>query len=409
MSPPATAAAPPEERRIVYLLAAVQFANVLDFMMVNPLGPRLARALHVGAADLPTIMGCYTAAASVSGVLGLFFLDRFDRRKALVVCLFGLAVGTFLGGLATDFATLVATRILAGLFGGPATSLTMAILADTVPVARRGQSMGVVMGGFAVASVLGVPAGLWLANLGSWRIPFFAVSVAILGACIAAMKVLPPLSAHLGRVRPRVVEGLVRLVRSPGVLLSMTLTTVTMMSGFILIPNIATYAEFNQHLPPAHLGWMYLLGGVASFVTTRIAGKLTDVSSPAIVSIAATALLGLVTWTWFGGVVHAPVLLTSTVFFVAMGARGVAFNTTTSKVPRPDERASFQSAQSAVQHAAAALAAFASARLLSELPDGRLAHMDRVAFVSIGLSILVPIVMLLVERALRRRDAVVPS
>lgn len=397
--------APPEERRIVYLLAAVQFANVLDFMMVNPLGPQLARALNVGAADLPTIMGCYTAAASVSGVLGLFFLDRFDRRKALMVCLFGLAVGTFLGGVATSFATLVATRILAGLFGGPATSLTMAILADTVPVARRGQSMGIVMGGFAVASVLGVPAGLWLANLGSWRIPFFAVSVAILGAGIAAAKLLPPLSAHLGKVRPRVVDGLAKLFRSPGVLLSMTLTTVTMMSGFILIPNIATYAEFNQHLPPSHLGWMYLLGGVASFVTTRIAGKLTDVSSPAIVSIGATVLLGIVTWTWFGGVVHAPVLLTSTVFFVAMGARGVAFNTTTSKVPRPDERASFQSAQSAVQHAAAALAAFSSSKLLSELPDGRLAHMDRVAFVSIGLSVLVPTVMLLVERALRRRDA----
>ena len=402
---PKVADAPPEERRIVYLLAAVQFANVLDFMMVNPLGPRLARALDVGAADLPAVMGSYTAAASVSGILGLFFLDRFDRRKALVVCLIGLALGTSLGGLATNFSTLVATRILAGLFGGPATSLTMAILSDTVPVARRGRSMGTVMGGFAVASVLGVPAGLWLANLGSWRIPFFAVSVAILGAVAAALKVLPPLSAHLSQVRPRVIDGLTKLFKTKGVLASMSLTVVTMMSGFILIPNIATYAEFNQHLLPSHIGWMYLLGGVASFVTTRIAGRLTDLSTPAIVSSGATLLLTVVTWTWFGGVVEAPVLVTSTVFFIAMGARGVAFNTTTSKVPRPDERASFQSAQSAVQHAAAALAAFGSSKILAELPDGRLAHMDRVAFVSIGLAILVPIVMLFVERALRLRDA----
>ena len=285
----------------------------------------------------------------------------------------------------------------------------MAILSDTVPIARRGRSMGVVMGGFAVASVLGVPAGLWLANFGSWRIPFFAVSTAILGAVIAALKVLPPLAGHLAHVRLRVMDGLKKLFQTQGVLLSMTLTTVTMMSGFILIPNIATYAEFNQHLPPSQIGWMYLLGGVASFVTTRVAGRLTDLSSPAIVSVGATVLLSLVTWIWFAGVVELPVLLTSTVFFIAMGARGVAFNTTTSKVPRPDERASFQSAQSAVQHAAAALAAFSSSKILAELPDGRLAHMDRVAFASIGLSILVPTVMLLVERSLRRREAAAPS
>ena len=88
--------------------------------------------------------------------------------------------------------------------------------------------------------------------------------------------------------------------------------------------------------------------------------------------------------------------------FIAMGARGVAFNTTNSKVPLPEQRARFQSAQSAVQHAAAALAAFASSKILSERPDGGLAHMDRIAYLSIGLSLLVPTIMLLVERELRR-------
>jgi hypothetical protein len=102
------------------------------------------------------------------------------------------------------------------------------------------------------------------------------------------------------------------------------------------------------------------------------------------------------------------VLVLSTAFFVAMGARGVAFNTTNSKVPLPEQRARFQSAQSAVQHAAAALAAFASSKILAERSDGGLAHMDRVAYLSIGLSLLVPMIMLLVERELRRARQTAP-
>ena len=407
-SDPETVSGPPEERRIVLLMAAVQFANVLDFMMVNPLGPRLAQALNVGASDLPSIMGSYTAAASVSGVLGLFFLDRFDRRKALVFTLVGLAVGTLLGGLATSFTTLTLTRVLAGCFGGPATSLTMAILSDTVPVQRRGRAMGVVMGGFAAASVFGVPAGLWLATFGSWRTPFFAVAASIAVAAFFAMRLLPPLDAHLAGPRPNVLRGLLTMASTRAVQLSMLLTSVTMMSGFILIPNIATFAEFNLHFPANHLGWMYLLGGIASLITTRVAGRLIDIGTPTQVSMGATVVLGLVVWAWFAEGIALPVLVLSTAFFIAMGARGVAFNTTNSKVPLPEQRARFQSAQSAVQHAAAALAAFASSKILAERPDGGLAHMDRIAYLSIGLSLLVPIIMLLVERELRRSRQATP-
>ena len=42
MSAPAQAA-PIAESRLLYIIAAVQFVNILDFMMVMPLGPDFAR------------------------------------------------------------------------------------------------------------------------------------------------------------------------------------------------------------------------------------------------------------------------------------------------------------------------------------------------------------------------------
>ena len=89
MAPPATEPVVASERLIIFLVGAVQFVNILDFMMVMPLGPDFARALGISTAHLGLIAGSYTAAAAVAGIVGARFLDRFDRRKALGVALFG--------------------------------------------------------------------------------------------------------------------------------------------------------------------------------------------------------------------------------------------------------------------------------------------------------------------------------
>ena len=81
------------EAKVVFAVGAVQFVNILDFMMVMPLGPDFARALGIPLSHLGYIGGSYTAAASVSGIAGAFFLDRFDRRKALAVAMLGLTLG----------------------------------------------------------------------------------------------------------------------------------------------------------------------------------------------------------------------------------------------------------------------------------------------------------------------------
>src|SRR5438105_3427533 len=185
--------APVSERTLLLLVASVQFVNILDFMIVMPLGPDLATALHIPTARLGLIGGSYTAAAAVAGLVGSLFLDRFDRRSALAVAMLGLALGTAAGGLATGMGSLMAARVLAGAFGGPATSLALSIVADAVPPQRRGKAMGTVMAAFAAASVLGVPAGLELARRGGWRAPFFAVAELGTVVTAGAVVLLPPL------------------------------------------------------------------------------------------------------------------------------------------------------------------------------------------------------------------------
>ncbi|MEK7690664.1 MAG: MFS transporter, partial [Bdellovibrionota bacterium] len=135
--------------KTVGLLALIQFSNTLDFMMVMPLGPDFVLALQIDPSRLPWISGSYTIAGGLIGILGSFFLDRFERKKALIVSLLGLALATIWGGFAGSLGELLASRVLAGLFGGPATALAFAIVTDVTPVEMRGRAMGILISSFS--------------------------------------------------------------------------------------------------------------------------------------------------------------------------------------------------------------------------------------------------------------------
>lgn len=392
------------ESKLLLLIGAVQFVNVLDFMMVMPLGPDFARELAIESAHLGIVGGSYTASAAISGMVGALFLDRFDRRKALGCALLGLVLGTALGGFAWDLPSLIFARVVAGAFGGPATALAMAIVTDVVPLERRGRAMGAVMGAFSLASVFGVPLGLELARAGGWQTPFFAV--AALGAVVTllTMWLMPPLTGHLHE-RHTQVTSTATLLRKPLVLLSLCCTFVAMAGNFALIPNLSAYFQTNRHYPRDQLGTLYLIGGAVSFLTLRIAGKLADKFGPTRTAALGNGMFVGVLLLGFIYPVHwLPILGLFVSFMVTSSFRVVPMQALSTRVPEAHERARFMSVQSCVQHAASALGAMFGAQLLSTRPDGALQGIGEVASFTALFALLLPLIMLAVERRVRRKE-----
>ncbi len=387
------------ERTIVGLVGAVQFVNIVDFMMVMPMGPDFARGLGVDMDKIGIVAGAYTLAAAVTGLVLSPILDRFDRRLALAVCMGGLALGTVAGGFAVGLGSLVAARVVAGAFGGPATSVAMSIVADAVPPERRGRAMGAVMGAFSVASVLGVPAGLWLSDAAGWRAPFFVL--AAVGAMIAtaAIALLPPLRGHLAAEveRPRLRLLLVRAV----VWLSLSATALVTLSAFTIIPNLSAFIQFNMGWPREGLPYLYMVGGGLSFLALRLFGAVADRLGAVPVFFGGTAALIVVGVAWFGVVpAAAPVWLCFPATMVAMSARNVAYQALLSRVAAPSERAAFQSLNSAVQHAGSSVAAFLGSLVLGVSGSGALVGMPALGLWALCFAIPVPFLLAEVGRRL---------
>jgi predicted MFS family arabinose efflux permease len=176
-----------------------------------------------------------------------------------------------------------------------------------------------------------------------------------------------------------------------------------MATGFLVIPNLPAYIQNNLAYPRRDYQWLLAIGGVASFITLRLVGRLVDrVGSFRAGSLGVVASLAVM-WVFFVRPPSpAPVLLLYVAFIVALGARNVAYNALTTKVPRPHERARFLSLQSTVYHAVAGAAAWLSTSFLRQRPDGRLVGIGELALVSMALSTIFPLLLFVVERRVRR-------
>ncbi len=392
------------ERRILLLVAAVQFVNVLDFVMVVPLGPDFAAALGIPMSRLGLVTGSYTLAAAVAGIAGSGFLDRFDRRSALAVAMAGLVLSTAAAGLAGGLPTLLAARVAAGLFGGPATSLSIAIVADAVPPERRGRAMGVVMGAFSVATVVGVPAGLWMAQAGGWRAPFLAVAGMGVVVAAGALFLMPPMRGHLAHARAAAARGYAFL-REPAARLSLAATATAMAATFALVPNLAAFLQFNAGLPRERLGFLYMAGGVLTFVLLRIVGRAIDrLGSPRVAAAGTAVMLLNLAVDFAPAEPLLPAWALFLLFLLANTLRNPALTSLASRVPRAAERARFQSTQSAVQHLASAGGALLSSVLLASGEGGRLEGMWRVALFSGLLCLALPFLLAGVQPRVQARE-----
>jgi predicted MFS family arabinose efflux permease len=397
--------AKPYERRLLAVVVLVQFINILDFMMISPLGPTLAGPLGISPSELGDPVAAYTFAAAFAGLGGSFFLDRFDRRTVLVICVAALGLGTCLGALATSRIDLVAARMVAGFFGGPATSVAIAMVADTIPAYRRGKALGIVMGSFAAATVLGVPLSLMLAEVGGWQAPFLGIGLAAISLAGVARGLLPTMREHLNMPHGASIS-LGQMLGRPAVRASYLMTFTMNVGGFALIPNISTFVQNNLSVSLSALKYLYLAGGIVSFFTTRAAGRLVDKVGSFRVGLLGCLLQVSVVYSTFVAVGVMPfathLIPTLYVFFIgfmfANGIRNVACSTLATQVPRPAERARFTSLQSCVQHFGAAIGASTSARILESAPDGSLTHLDRVAWITIVSSLLLPMIMLQIEK-----------
>ncbi|RKH52880.1 MFS transporter [Corallococcus interemptor] len=373
----------PRERTLLWLLAAVQFTHVVDFMMLMPLGPLLMQRLSLSATRFGALVSAYTLASAAMGVLGVFWLDRLERKRTLLMLYAGFIAATLLCGAATGATGLLIARTVAGGCAGLMGAVVIAIVSDAVPAERRGQAIGTVMTAYALSAVAGVPLGLGLANLGGWRSPFIALAGLAGIVWLLLLRFLPRMDGHLSQR-----SGTAGF--TPRLALGWGLTFTVVFASFLLIPYLGAFMVGNVGLSLTDLPWVYLAGGAATFVSSRWIGRMADRLGPA----RALALLLVATMAphlLFTHLPPSPLPVVAVVFVLFMTlTSGRAIPTmalVASQVP-PSLRGRYLAVNMAASDGASGLGAWMGGLLLTSAPDGTLLGFARLGWLAVAVSAL---------------------
>ncbi len=366
---------PRRERWLLFTLAGIQFTHILDFMIMMPLGPQFTALFGISNAQFGLLVSAYTLSAGFSGLMAATYIDRFGRKQLLLgmYSLFGLA--TLACALAPDYLWLLVARVAAGLFGGVLSALSQTIVADVIPFERRGRAMGVVMTSFSVSTVAGVPLGLFLAAHFNWHAPFVGIAALVGLLSLAAWQTLPRLDAHLHHPeRVSVWRGIGQVLAEPNHLKAFAVSGLMMFAAFTVIPYITIYLQSNAGMKTQEVPWIYLCGGLATLLSARYFGRLTDRVGKVQMfqRLALAVTVPLMATTLSQGLPLWGLLAISTLFFTVMSGRMIPGMAMISSAALPRLRGTFMTLNSAVQSASMGLAALVAGLIIGRDAQGQL-------------------------------------
>jgi predicted MFS family arabinose efflux permease len=377
---------PAREKLLLLTLAAIQFTTTLDFIIILPLGPQYMEVLHINPRQFGLIVAAYGIAAGIAGLAAGFFLDWFDRKRALLFLYFGFALGTLFCAVAPTYHLLVAARFFAGAFGGVVGAVILAIVGDVVPMERRGAAMGMVMSSFSVASIIGVPLGNYLAAIYSWHIPFFAIAISSAIILIVAAFITPALRGHMKHASDehpiaRTWAVMVHPDHQKAYLFMAALT----FAGFMIFLIMPTYMEFNVGFTQKQLSLIYFCGGICTIFSMNWIGRWADRSGKLKVFTIMSLIAGIpiLLLTNLPRVPVPAALCVTTALMVCMSGRFVPAMAMATGAVASRDRGGFMSINSAVTQLSLGLASYVGGLIVGETSTHEVTHFPVNGIISI--------------------------
>ena len=346
------------QKLILLLLGLIQFALILDFVIIAPIGDILMKSLSINVEQFGLVVSSYAFSTAISGIAVAGFIDKFDRKKVLLVFFTGFILGTLCCALASTYTQMLASRIVTGIFAGVTGSVVMTIVSDLFVPQVRGRAIGFVQMGFGAAQVLGVPLGIFIATHFGWHSTFLSIVAVAIVMLVTLILVLKPVDEHLKIQTDKnpflhLWHTVINKQYQVGFLAVMFLT----IGGFMIMPFTSIFLINNVHLSYDELPFVFMSTGLASLVTMPIVGKLSDKFDRYKLFVFGSLLASvmILIYTNLHVVPLWMVVIVNILVFVGIMCRIAPAQALNSMVPHKEDRGAYMSISASLQQTAGGL------------------------------------------------------
>lgn len=391
---------------VIFLLAITQFTVTLDFMVMSPLGDMLMKSMNLKPIQFGYAVSSYAFSAGISGLLTAGFADRFDRKKLLLFFYLGFLIGTLCCGLTINYSMLIAARIITGLFGGVISSVSMAIVADLFPLEQRGRVMGYMQMGFGTSQVLGIPIGLFIANIWGWQSPFLMIVGLTSIVWVIIFTKMNPVTVHLQIKREgNPLRHIFSTIQNRHYRIGFLTTALLAVGGFMMMPWGSAFAINNLGITEQELPFMFMIAGVSSLLLMPLIGKWSDKYDKFHIFLIASL------WMSLNVIIYTN--LSSLSFFVAAVAnvlmmsgiigRMTPASALVTELPAPQDRGAFMSINSSLRQFSGGIAAALGGMIVVQKTKySPLEHYNTLGYILIGITVIAVIMVYRVSQIIKK-------
>ncbi|MDR3494712.1 MAG: MFS transporter [Ancalomicrobiaceae bacterium] len=295
---------------VILALACGGFGIGTGEFAIMGLLPEVATTFRVSVPDAGYVITAYAAGVVIGAPLIAVAGAKTSRRSLLLILMTVFAIGNLASAAAPSLSSMIVLRFLTGLPHGAYFGVAALVAASLVPIERRTQTVGYVMLGLTVATLLGTPVMAVFGTILSWRVMF--LSVGIIGTLTVML-----LWLHLPDDQPHENAGVMRELIAfthPQVLLTLLMAATGFGGMFSIFSYIAATATDYAHMPVAMVAVIMALFGLGMNAGNLLGSRFADRSLMG--TIGCMLVFNIVIMTTFGLVAQWPVALCITTFLL---------------------------------------------------------------------------------------------
>lgn len=304
----------------VYILGLAIFSIGTAELMVAGMTATLSHAFGISVGDVGHLISYYAFGVMLGGpVLTYFFLKyKVQYRKVLLILLALYVVIQGLSAFISSYAILVVIRLVTGVLCAGCLSLSLAISMAMVPNHDRPRAAAIVIGGFMISTVFGVPLATMIDQQWGWRITFGLVAVLVFICLIPLVRLLPKVTGG-GQIK---MEEEIKAFKNKAYWKACATSCLILGASFAafsyFVPVLVDITGFSMQVVP----FILMAFGFSNIVGNTITGRLAHHHSLKIMLIGLTVL----SISLFAFAIFAEYKTVAIIAIILIGLSGVPMN-----------------------------------------------------------------------------------
>ncbi|ARF70232.1 MFS transporter [Paenibacillus larvae subsp. pulvifaciens] len=165
-----------EQKTVLIILLSNIFIAFLGIGLIVPVMPSFLNIMHLSGKTMGYLVAAYALAQLLMSPLAGRWVDRYGRKKIIIIGVFLFGISELIFGLGTHVSVFYISRILGGTSAAFIMPGVTAYVADITSIRERAKAMGYISAAVSTGFIIGPGIGGFIAEYGV-RIPFFFAAI----------------------------------------------------------------------------------------------------------------------------------------------------------------------------------------------------------------------------------------